>query len=177
MWSAVRKYATPFTVVLFAAVGASGLLMLVGIHSRPLHVWHQWLGAAFVTFGLLHVFHNGRGFLALSKLRRTQIVYVLLGAVSLYLLVAGGQEAQSGGDNPRVAQMLVMKQLTAAPISQVAPIFGLSEGDAVARLRKGGLTVHDAGQSLAAVTQNTQVSTQQALVLFLNGRGAGGGHR
>lgn len=171
----LRKYATPMSLVAFGAAGITGVLMFLGIRNHEFNELHEWFGVAFVVIGVLHLFRNGKGFAMMVRQWRSIIIIVLFGGAAAIVAGAALAEKEEGG-NPFRAQAMVAQEVAKAPISDIAPLLGLKDIDAVARLRQAGLTVEGPGQSLADVARKNEKPTPQLYAVLLGDRNAAPEH-
>jgi hypothetical protein len=163
----IRKYSTQFSTAAFAIVGITGVLMFVGIRNQQVGMLHEWIGVAFVIIAILHVVRNGKAFSTMMKQTRSLIIVGLLGGIGVLTIGASLYASGAGKGNPNRAASMVVQQLAKAPISQVAPVLGLSGDQAVARLRQGGVAVKGADQSLTDVARGSDRSPPQLFLLIL----------
>jgi hypothetical protein len=167
----IRKYSTQFSTAAFVVVGITGVMMFVGVRNHQISIFHEWFGVGFAVVAVLHVLRNGKAFTAMIKQTRSPIIIGLLGGLGILMVVASFFASGSGQGNPNRAQAVVVQQLAGAPISQIAPAFGLTGDQAVARLRHGGVTVKGSGQSLTDIARGTDRSPPQLFLLILPDRG------
>ncbi|MBX7259369.1 MAG: DUF4405 domain-containing protein [Candidatus Hydrogenedentes bacterium] len=83
-----KSWVSPLTAFSFVAVGATGTLLLFGVHLPAIKGIHEWLGLLFVIAGLVHVILNWRTLLsyltapsALAALAVVVVLGILLSAI------------------------------------------------------------------------------------------------
>lgn len=162
----LRKYATPLSLVAFAAAGITGVLMFVGIRNHEFSELHEWFGVAFVVIAILHLFRNGKGFAMMLRQTRSIIIIVLFGAGAAFLGASALAGKEQGG-GPLRPQAMVAERLAEAPIAEIAPLLGLKDSEAVARLRAAGLSVKGTAQSLSDVASKNGKPVPQLYALLL----------
>ncbi|WP_420209488.1 DUF4405 domain-containing protein [Candidatus Electronema sp. JC] len=137
-----REWTTPVTAGAFLILAVTGLFMF--FHAAP-HLakeTHEWMGWVFLAAAALHLAVNFSAFKTYLAQRKGQ---VLLGLCALILLVSlmpfGGS-----GEPPYVAPL---RSLGKAPLATLAQVAQISPEQAVERLKKEGLAVQSAQQSLS----------------------------
>lgn len=169
MGNFLRNYATPLVLAAFAAIGISGVMMFVGLRNHQLGELHEWLGISFVLLVVLHLIRNSRSFAMMLKQTRSRIVAGGLGAFALVLIGTAYLGGTSGHHGPQRGPWPAVEQrLSYTPIAQLAPAFGLSSGQLITRLRKGGITVAGPGQNLADLSQKQGLPVQQLIALIVS---------
>jgi hypothetical protein len=100
-----RTWLSPATAITFAAVAATGILMLVEVESAPIKGIHQWIGLAFAIAGLFHLILNWRAFI--RYFRSWTAVASLVAGVALCValgLTSTGEEHHGRGHGGPPAQ-------------------------------------------------------------------------
>jgi hypothetical protein len=148
----LRTYATPLSFITFLGCALTGLLLFFGIRSHPLGEVHEWLGIVFVVALLLHLARNWRGVTAMLSAPRARLATAIGAAlVAIYILSAAPFQGGTGhgrGPGYHGGQAVAMINITEVPIARMAPALGLSGDEAVARLKRGGVPVESAQDSL-----------------------------
>jgi hypothetical protein len=166
----LRNYATPLSLAAFAAIGVTGVMMFFGVRNHQLNGIHEWIGVAFVVIAVLHIFRNAKSFgLMLAQTRSKIVVGVLCTAAALLIgasFISGGRGGHGGPGGPG---MVVVQRLSYTPIAQLAPAFGLSSGQLISRLRKGGVVVSGPGQNFAEISQKQGIEMPRLFNLVMAG--------
>lgn len=167
MGSIMRQCATPLSLVSFLAVAVTGILMLLGVHSRTLSDVHEWLGVIFIAALVLHLVRNWRGVLAMLAIPRNKLIIGVTGAVAAFLIFASLPFGAGGHGHGFHGPRQVVYRVAAAPIGTMAPALGLTSDQAISRLTRGGVRVKGPHQSLMqlAEEQNQEVPRLLNLVL------------
>jgi len=172
----LRTYATPLSFVTFLGCAVTGLLLFFGIRSRPLGEVHEWLGIIFVVALLLHLARNWRGVTAMLTAPRAKLATGIAAIlVAVYVLSAapfqggygyghGPGHGHGQGFHGPVAQL----SITQMPIARMAPALGLSGEEAVARLRRGGVPVESAQDSLTHLVREHGQNMPQMMALLVS---------
>lgn len=155
----LKRHATPLVVVLSVVVGITGVMMFFHFLKGEVEAMHEWLGMAFVAAAILHAVRHRRpltGLLAESRLRGLALVTFLVVAAFVVL-------APPKGGNPFRDTTRVVLQ---APLSKVAPLYGLDAGEAVRRLGVTGADQESSLEQIAAQRGGDPVR----LLMQLSGR-------
>lgn len=148
MDSILRNYATPLSLVTFAAVAVTGIVLLLGLHSRLLMEVHEWIGVVFVAMLALHLVRNWRGLQMMLAAPRSKIAIGATGAIAAFLILASLPFGGGGDHHGFHGPQQVVYRLADAPIAKMAPALGLTSEQAIMRLQKAGVPVEGAHQSL-----------------------------
>ena len=159
----LRSWATPITIGSFVISAISGVILFFHLNiglMKPAHEWLSW----FMILGVaMHVFTNWRAFLLYFKKPIPLAVigvFLLLTVLSFFSLGSGG-EGKGGGT--RQTAMKSMKLLQSAPITMIAQMAKSSPDALIERLKAKGITVENAGQTLAEIAKNNKRKPQDLL--------------
>lgn len=164
----LRTYATPLCLAAFGAIGVSGAMMFFGLRNHQLGELHEWLGITFLVIAALHICRNWRALLAMLAKAQSKVIVGILGTIAILLIGStffGGGEGGGPDHGPGDMQAVEMR-LSYTPLAQLAPAFGLSSSQVVARLRKGGIIVNGPGQNLTEISQKQNVPVPRLLNLI-----------
>jgi len=170
----LRTYATPLSFVTFLGCAVTGLLLFFGIRSRPLGEVHEWLGIVFVVALLLHLARNWRGVTAMLTAPRAKLATGIAAILAAgYVLSAAPFQGGAGyghryGHGQGFHGPVVQLSITQMPIARMAPALGLSSEEAVRRLRRGGVPVENAQDSLTHLVREHGQNMPQMLALLLS---------
>ncbi|MGB8600757.1 MAG: DUF4405 domain-containing protein [Rhizomicrobium sp.] len=170
----LRTYATPLSLACFGAIGVSGVMMFIGLRNHQLGELHEWLGIIFLIAAALHICRNWRALLAMLAKTQSKIIVGVLGTIAILLIGStffGGGEGGGPDHGPGGMQAVEMR-LSYTPLAQLAPAFGLSSSQVVARLRKGGIIVNGPGQNLTEISQKQNVPVPRLLNMIAAEPGA-----
>lgn len=144
MLSALKAFATPFTVGLFFISTISGIALFLHVGEGQFHEMHEWLSMLLLIPAALHLWRNWAPLAAYLKRGR------LLVPVGLCLVLGLGFAGQSlfstgGSDNPGFA---AVNLLLREPLAAVAPIIHASAEDMAVKLRAEGYKITSLNASL-----------------------------
>lgn len=97
-----KSWVSPITALSFAAVAITGLLMLLHIHFPGIKAIHDWMGVVLCVAGLVHLWLNGRVFLAHFR-HRAALGAVAAGVVLLLAALFVPAQDNHGGRGSRRA--------------------------------------------------------------------------
>ena len=157
----LRKHITNLTAALSLVVGVTGILLFFHLAKGPVEPLHEWLGMIFIAAAVFHVIRHRNSFANLLRQPRTHLLFglVALGVAAFVVALPANPPA-----NP-FRQMATAAQR--APISQLAPVLGLSEHEVLARLKAAGITAPDARQSLYALASAHHTDPTRLMVIAL----------
>lgn len=158
----MRHYATPLAGALMLMVGGSGLAMFFHLATGNVKVMHEWLGLGLLAAIAAHLLRNGRALRNLIAAPRTQ---VLLGAACLAGAIYLSFAPIDPAGNPVRSTLMAVER---APLSRLAPVFGLSPEALVARLSEDGIAA-GTEQSINEIARATHEEPSHILGLLANG--------
>lgn len=104
-----KSWVSPITALSFAAVAATGILMLLHVRIPGMKAVHDWMGIVLCVAGLVHLFLNGRVFLAHFR-HRAALGAVAAGLVVLLAALFIPAEDSHGGREFRSASRTAASQ-------------------------------------------------------------------
>lgn len=137
-----REWTTPITAGAFLLLAVTGVFMF--FHAAPglAKEAHEWVGWIFLAAAAFHLAVNFAAFKNYLAQRKGQ---VLLGVFALVLLVSFAPVG-GNGEPPYVAPL---RSLGKAPLATLAQVAQISPEQVIERLKKEGLAVQSAQQSLS----------------------------
>ncbi|MGR0480365.1 MAG: DUF4405 domain-containing protein [Candidatus Electronema sp. V4] len=137
-----REWTTPITAGAFLILAVTGVFMF--FHAAPglAKEAHEWVSWIFLAAAALHLAVNFSAFKKYISQRKGQ---ALLGACALVLLISFAPIGGSG--EPPFATPI--RALAKAPLTIVAQVAESSPEQVIERLKKDGLAVQSAQQSLS----------------------------
>ena len=144
----LKKYSTPLAGALAIVICVTGVMMFYGLYKREVEAMHEWLGMAFVAAVALHLVRHRRPVIHLMTQRRTLVLIGLTALISASFIVLA--PAKEG--NP-VRQ--VISSVMRAPISDLAPVLGISTEEAVARLAQAGVREPASSKSIEVLARES----------------------
>jgi len=163
-----NRYATPFITGLFLVSLVSGVALFFGVGQAYFHEMHEVLSMVLIAPFVLHIWKNWRPLTNYLKRPPFYIAMVISVVAALAYVVPQIGAAQTGRSGP--PQFQLASRLMNAPVSTVAPVFGLSPDDMVSQLTAAGFTVASPDETLSAVAQASgkDMQTMAAGVLALS---------
>lgn len=147
----LKKYSTPLAGALALVICITGVMMFYGVFKGEVQAMHEWLGMAFVVAVVLHLVRHRRPVVHLMTQQRTLVLIGLTALISASFIVLA--PAKEG--NP-VRQ--VVSSVMRAPISDLAPVLGISTEEAVARLTQAGAREPAAAKSIEVLARESGVN-------------------
>lgn len=139
-----REWTTPITAGAFLLLAVTGLLMFFHAAPELAEEVHEWLSLVFVTAVLLHLTTNFSAFKRYLSQRRAQVI---LGVFAVLVLVSVIPFEEEGEEGPPFAAPI--RLLAKAPLAEVAQLAKSSPEQMIAELKKEGIAVQSAQQSLS----------------------------
>lgn len=155
----IKNISTTSTIALFLIISVTGILLLLHMGGGSIKVVHEWLGVAFVIFGLLHVTANWRlmkGYLGGWKV--AAIGGILISTVAFTMV----PQAESKGSPVRA----MFRQAINSPISTLALFYGVESDEVVERLQQEGLTVSSSEKTPFELSQQFHVAPEKILAVI-----------
>lgn len=159
--STLRKYATPLTIGSFILMTVTGTLMFFHLDSGLNKLAHEWLGFAMIAAVALHVVLNWRAFSLYFKRP------LAMGLMGVFVVVLGLSFLPLAGQQQGRPDLVAVRLVVSAPLSEVAPLMDASVETLIARLAETGI-VATADQSLSDLTGG-DVRQAAGLLAPLNG--------
>ncbi|MBD8892241.1 DUF4405 domain-containing protein [Roseibium litorale] len=156
------KYATPFTTGLFLVSLISGIALFFHFGPAAFHGMHEWLSMVLILPFVLHIWKNWRPFVCYFKRLPMLIALAASVAASAVFFIPSENE---GGGNPLVG---VLRTVQAAPVSLIAPLYGLDTAELTAKLNAAGMPPAGPDQSLADIASSNGKSDRD-MAVFLAG--------
>lgn len=168
-----RSVITPFTVISFLLISITGVQMLLGMRNHFVGGLHEWVGLAFVLFGVLHLVLNWRVFLTYIK-KPIMVVLLILTIGLIPFLFTGGEEREGrgfgGGRGMGIGRGNPMREISVylekASLAQVVPLFNMDEKKAIELLGAKGIQVTNGEQILSDIAQTNGKPFFEILTAF-----------
>lgn len=152
-----KKYATTPVIALFLIVSFTGMMLFFHFGGSSSKVIHEWLGIAFIVFGLLHALANWKPFAKyFGGLKGIAIGLMIM--IPVGFMVA----APSSGQPPiKAVFMKVMK----APLPNVAALSGMDTEELAKQIQGKGYEVNSLTDSLETIAKANNKSPMELLTL------------
>jgi hypothetical protein len=152
----LKRYATQATTVLAVVVCVTGIMMFFNLYKGDVAAMHEWLGIGFVVAAVLHGARHRKPLASMLSQGRMQV------AALVVALIAASFIAFAPSNEGSPVRTIVGATLT-APISDVAPLFGLSADQAIARLNAAGAVNAKPSQSIESIAKANQTDAFKLL--------------
>lgn len=147
--AALQRFATPFTTGLFVVSTVSGVALFLHLGSSWFHSMHEILSMVLLVPVALHVWRN---WTPLVNYARRGVFWIAMGvslAAAVPFVVSAGS---ASGGNPAMAFVRAAQN---APLTALAPVLGVGEGEMLSRLGAAGVDLVQPGDSLTAIAART----------------------
>ena len=170
MNSFFTRYVTPLTTGLFLVSAISGVALFFHWAPGTFHAMHEWLSMVLLIPFVLHMWKNWGAFTLYVK-RNTLWIPLILCIVISIPFAWSGLQSQNGGGNPAFRVVRVMTQ---APLSTLAPMLKTSPDALLARLQGMGYKAGSADDTLDGIAATSNEQSLDVLLKLLPSRGAPG---
>lgn len=152
----LRRYATQATTVLAVVVCVTGAMMFFNLYKGDVAAMHEWLGMGFIAAAVLHGARHRKPLAAMLTQRRMQVAALVVAlAAASFIAFAPSNEGSP-------VRTIIGATLN-APISEVAPVFGISADEAIARLNTAGAVNAQPSQSIESIAKANQTDAFKLL--------------
>ncbi|MBC7147236.1 MAG: DUF4405 domain-containing protein [Thioclava marina] len=147
MPTVLNRYATPFITGLFLISLISGVALFFHWGSSWFRGMHEWLSLVLIVPFVLHIWKNWRAMMNYFK-RAPMFLALAISLVAALAFAIPAAMQPSGAVRGGPPQFAIAQAMFDAPLGTVAPVFGLTEHEALAKL--GATTI---GQSLTQIAE------------------------
>lgn len=155
----LKKSATPLAMALFMVIAVSGTMLFFHVGEDLVKELHEWLGIAFVTAAILHVYRNWSSFKKYFQQRLLWAILTLTIVVTLAFVVPAGLLGQRHGIR------FIVDAVTTAPLQQIAPVLGTSYEDMRARFAEQGIVIDNPAISLREIAHHSKRELPEVLTI------------
>jgi len=158
----INRLATPLTAGLFLVSLVSGVALFFHLASGTFHEMHEWLSMLLVLPFILHLTKNWNGLMGYRRYH-TLIIPILLCVIAAVPFAWMGSHKSGGGN----ANGRVVRVLTQASLTTLAPVFKTTPQDLAAHLTQAGYTVTSNDETIsdiAAAADENPIKVLQVLV-------------
>lgn len=157
-----RNVSTPAVIALFLIISLSGVLLLLHAGGHGIKAIHEWLGLAFVAFGLLHSAANW----PLMKRYLQGVKGAILVAAVITILGLSSLDSSESQAPPIKSVFTTMLQ---APLNNVALLYDKEPETLANQLRDEGYAVAATDLSLEAIAKDNGTRAEALLTLIVAG--------
>lgn len=155
----LRRFVTSTVAFSFVVVGITGVVFKLWFKTSTLEEIHGWVGLWLVAAASLHIVQNWR---SLTKHLRDPRVYALLVPIVAVIATSTLQKEPPRGPGPRA----VMNKLLGAPAGDVAHVLGKQIDVVCAAMKRDGLQVCAADQTVAQLADRNHEQPERVLGYF-----------
>ena len=163
-----KNVSTTAVIALFLIISISGVLLLLHSGGFGIKAIHQWLGLAFILFGLLHSAANW-------PLMKRYLIGIKGGVIVLVTVATLGLSSIGSTESQAPPIKAVFTTVLHAPLKNVALLYGEEPDVLVGQLRAQGFTVTGTDRSIEEIARENKVQPDQLLTLVI-ARSDGGQH-
>ena len=158
----LNRFATPFTLGLFAVSTISGVALFFHWVPPLFHSMHEWLSMLLLLPFVLHIWKNWAAFTGYIKRKTIWVPLVVSLVVALPFAYAGFNAG--GGGNPAFRAVGLM---TRAPLTEVAPLLDTTPEALLDSLQQQGFQASSTDQTLGAVAAASGTPANELLFSLL----------
>ncbi len=164
------RYVTPLTTGLFLVSAISGIALFFRWAPGTFHAMHEWLSMLLLVPFVLHMWRNWGAFMTYVKRKTLWIPLILCIIISIPFAWPSSQ-GQSGGGNPAFR---VVRLMTQAPLSSLAPMLKTSPDALLKKLQDMGYKASSANDTLDGIAAAANEQSLNVLLKLLPSRPAQG---
>ncbi len=167
-----RKIITPITGVLALVIGISGVMLFFHVGEGLVKEAHEWLGVAFAAVMFIHLALNWKAFKHHFRKPAAWVGTGAVSAISVMFLVA----SMSGEPHENPTRSIIQSIETAA-VSDLAPVFKLSQAEIVQRFDNAGAKVETGQETLLELAGKSGVHPRRLVAALVAKNGSEAGAR
>ncbi len=167
-----RKVVTPITGVLSIVIGISGVMLFFHFGEGLVKGVHEWLGMAFAVVMLLHLAINWKAFKHHFKKPSAWVGSGMVSAISVMFLVSS--LSGTPHENPTRS---IMRSIETAAVSDLAPIFKLSQSEMIQRFDRAGVEIETGQETLQELADKSGVDSRRLVAALTSKSSSGSGAR
>lgn len=157
-----RKFVTPITGVLSLVIGISGVMLFFHLGAGMVKGVHEWLGIAFAVIMLVHLALNWNAFKQHFKRPAAWAATGVITTITAVFLVT----SVSGPHENPMHSIEISIETTA--ISDLAPLFKLSQSEMVQRLGEVGVKIETGRETLRELASNSGTAPRRLLATLID---------
>lgn len=162
-----RKVTTPITGALSLVIGVSGVMLFFHFAEGLVKEAHEWLGMAFVAAILIHLAINWSTFKQHFRKPAAWVGTGIVSALSVMFLLSS--LSGTPHDNPTRS---IMRSIQTAAVSDLAPVFKISQSDLIQKLDKAGVEIETGQESLQELADKSGVNSRRLIAVLVSRGGA-----
>jgi hypothetical protein len=151
-----KTMSTTPVIALFMIISVTGVFLLLHIGSGSMKGIHEWLGLAFVAFGLLHAGANWQLMKRYFGGLRGAAIGLMLAATLAYSLLSPSSE--HGGPDKSIVGKVIQ-----APLTTVALLYGQDVNSLALQLQAKGYTVASVDDTLEDIAAQNDTRAYEVM--------------
>ena len=169
-----RRFVTPITGVLSLVIGISGVMLFFHLGEGLVKGVHEWLGVAFAAVMLAHLALNWNAFKQYFKRPAAWVATAVVTTITAVFLVTS-MSMSGSHENP---MHLIERSIETTAISDLAPLFKLSQSEMIQKLGKAGVKIETGRETLRELASSSGTAPRRLLATLMdNGNQEAGGKR
>jgi hypothetical protein len=156
-----RRFVTPITGILSLVIGISGVMLFFHLGEGLVKGVHEWLGIAFAAVMLAHLALNWTAFKQYFKRPAAWVATSVVTVITAVFLVTS---ASGSHENPMHS---IVKSIETTAISDLAPLFKLSQSEMVQRLGEAGVKIETGRETLRELASSSGTAPRRLLATLM----------
>lgn len=160
-----RNVSTPAVIALFLIISGSGVLLLLHAGGHGIKAIHEWLGLAFVVFGLLHSAANW-------PLMKRYLLGVKGAMIAVAVIATLGLSGLGSSESQAPPLKAIFSTMQQAPLTNIARLYDRQPEALADQLRAEGYAVADTSRSLETIARDNGTRADHLLALIVAAPGS-----
>jgi hypothetical protein len=153
-----RNVSTTAVIALFLIISGSGVLLLLHAGGQGIKAVHEWLGLAFVLFGVLHSAAN-------SPLMKGYLLGMKGAIIAVAVIATLGLSGLGSSESQAPPIKAVFTTLQQAPLTNIARLYDREPEALADQLRAKGYAVAGTDRSLETIARDNGTRADELLAL------------
>ncbi|KAB2890660.1 MAG: DUF4405 domain-containing protein [Desulfobulbaceae bacterium] len=154
-----KNVSTTPVIAMFLILSATGVLLMLHAGGNGTKAIHEWLGVAFILFGVLHALANW-------NLTRRYLRGLKGGIIATAVIASLGLTGIDSRDSPAPPIKALLSTVHHAPLNNVAALYGRSPDVLAGQLQDNGYTVAGPDRSLEEIARDNGTDPDRLLAVL-----------
>ena len=154
-----KNVSTTPVIALFAILSVSGILLLLHAGGSGTKAIHEWLGMAFILFGVLHALANW-------SLTRRSLRGLKGGIIATAVIASLGFSGINSSESQVPPIKAVLSTVHHAPLKNVAALYDTSPDVLAGQLRDKGYSIAGTDRSLEEIARDNRTDADTLLAVL-----------